>query len=224
MNRIPLTATVSLVAAPVVLLIARTLNVPWPGDSGPEKVGKYVQHVADAPDRSDLGAALVLLGALVLLPGVLYLGGVARSRMPRLGAVATALTVTGCVGIAVVGAISVVDGQIVRHSPPSAAVAVISQYSSNIPAIDALVLVGALGFVLLAIALFRSRPVPRVSAVLIGLGGAATVFTSEGPIRALLLLAVAVLLAGQSWAAVAGNTATPAETTEQSAEPALKAG
>ena len=125
MNRIPLTATVSLVAAPVVLLIARTLNVPWPGDSGPEKVGKYVQHVADAPDRSDLGAALVLLGALVLLPGVLYLGGVARSRMPRLGAVATALTVTGCVGIAVVGAISVVDGQIVRHSPPSAAVAVI---------------------------------------------------------------------------------------------------
>src|SRR5436305_1393707 len=107
--RIPPIAAAGLIGAPLVLLIARTPNVPWPGDSGVVKVGRYVQQIADDPTRSDLGAALVLIGAVLLLPAVLYLGTLARTRTPRLGAVATALTVIGCVGIANIGAVSAID-------------------------------------------------------------------------------------------------------------------
>jgi hypothetical protein len=208
--RITLIAGVSLIAAPLVLLIARTLNVPWPGDSGVEKTGHYVQQIADDPTRSDLGAALVLLGAVLLLPAMLYLGTVARTRMPRLGAVAMALTVIGCVGIANVGAVSVISGQIVRHSPIPVAVEVTRQYNDNIPIVDLPILLGVLGFILLAICLFASRRVPRVAAILIGLGGAATTITSEGPIRPLLLTAAGILLIGQGWLVIAARpTADP---------------
>jgi hypothetical protein len=50
--RIPLIAGAALIGAPLVLLIARTLNVPWPGDSGVERTGRYVQQIADDPTRS----------------------------------------------------------------------------------------------------------------------------------------------------------------------------
>jgi hypothetical protein len=156
------------------------------------------------------GAALVLLGAILLLPAVLHLGTVARTRTPRLGAVAQTLTVIGCVGIAAVGAVSAVDGQIVRHSPAPVAVEAIRQYSENLPIVDAPILLGALGFILLAISLFRSRHIPRAAAVLVGLGGAATAITSQGPVRPLLLAAVGLLLIGQGWLVVAAHpTADP---------------
>ncbi|MFD0580268.1 DUF4386 family protein [Dactylosporangium darangshiense] len=208
--RIPVIAGASLIAAPLVLLVARTLNVPWPGDSGVVKVGRYVQQIADDPVRSDLGAALVLLGAVLLLPAVLYLGAVARTRTRRLGAVAMALTVVGCVGIANVGAVSAIDRKIVQHSPTPVAVEVIRQYDANNPIVDMPILLGVLGFILLAVCLFRSRRVPRVAAILIGLGGAATTITSQGPIRPLLLTAAGILLIGQGWLVVAARpTADP---------------
>jgi hypothetical protein len=218
--RITPIAAASLVGAPLVLLVARTLNVPWPGDSGVVKVGRYVQQIADDPTRSDLGAALVLLGAVLLLAAVLQLGTVARARTPLLGAVATALTVIGCVGIAAVGAVSAVDGQIVRHTPASAAVEVIRQYNGSLPIMDAPILLGVLGFILLAIGLFRSRRIPRAAAILIGLGGAATAITSEGPIRPLLLAAVGVLLIGQGWLVIAARPAADPQTSEPRTEAA----
>jgi hypothetical protein len=212
---IPPIAAASLIGAPLVLLIARTLNVPWPGDSGAVKVSRYVQQIADNPARSDLGAALVLVGAVLLLPAALYLGTVARTRTPRLGAVATALTMIGCVGIATVGAVSAVDGQIVRHTPAQAAVAVIRQYNGNLPIVDAPILLGVLGSILLAIGLFRSRRVPRAAAILIGLSGAATAITSQGPIRPLLLAAVGVLLIAQGWLVVAARLTAHPQASDQ---------
>ena len=219
--RIAMIAGASLIAAPLVLLVARTLNVPWPGDSGVVKVGLYVRQIADDPTRSDLGAAPVLLGAVLLLPAVLHLGAVARTRTPRLGAVATALTVIGCVGIANVGALSATNRKIVQHSPTPVAVEVIRQYDGNNPIVDLPILLGVLGFILLAVCLFRSRRVPRVAAVLIGLGGAATAITSEGPVRPLLLIAAAILLIGQGWLVVAARpTADPQASEPQTAVPA----
>jgi hypothetical protein len=218
--RIPVIAGAGLIGAPLVLLIARTLNVPWPGDSGVVKTGRYVQQIAADPTRSDLGAALVVLGAILLLPAVLHLGTVARTRTPRLGAVAMTLTVIGCVGIANVGAVSAIDGQIVRHSPTLVAVEVTRQYNENLPIVDAPILLGVLGFILLAICLFRSRRIPRAAAVLIGLGGAATAITSEGPIRPLLLAAAGILLIGQGWLVVAAHPAADPQTSEQPTEAA----
>src|SRR5258706_9939644 len=81
--------------------------------------------------------------------------------------------------------------------------------SSSSPA-DMPILLGVRGFILLAVCLFRSRRVPRVAAILIGLGGAATTVTSQGPIRPLLLTAAGILLIGQGWLVVAARpTADP---------------
>jgi len=218
----PIAAAASLIGAPLVLLVARTLNAPWPGDSGVVKVGRYVQQIADDPTRSNLGAALVLLGAVLLVPAVLYLGTVARTRTPRLGAVATALTVIGCVGIAAVGAVSAVDVLIVRHTPAPAAVEVIREYNGNLPIVDAPILLGVLGFILLAVGLFRSRRVPRAAAILIGLGGAATAITSQGPVRPLLIAAVGLLLIGQGWLVVAAHPAADPRASERPTEVAAR--
>jgi hypothetical protein len=215
---IPPIAAAGLIGAPLVLLIARTLNVPWPGDGGVVKVGRYVQQIADDPTRSDLGAALVVLGAVLLLPAMLYLGTVARTRTPRLGAVAMALTLVGCVGIAGVGTVSAIDRQIVQHSPTPAAIEVIRQYNENVPIVDLPILLGVLGFILLAISLYRSRRVPRVAAILVGLGGATTAITSEGPIRPLLLAAAGILLIGQGWLVVATRPTADPETSERLTE------
>jgi hypothetical protein len=131
------------------------------------------------------------------------------------------LTVIGCVGIANVGAVSAVDGQIVRHSPTPVAVEVTRQYNENLPIVDAPILLGVLGFILLAICLFRSRRVPRVAAILIGLGGAATTITSEGPVRPLLLIAAGILLIGQGWLVFAARpTADPQASEPPTAVPA----
>jgi hypothetical protein len=216
--RIPVIAGVSLIAAPLVLLVARTVNVPWPGDSGVVKVGRYVQQIADDPTRSDLGAALVLLGAVLLLPAVLYLGTVARTRTPRLGTVATALTVIGCVGIANVGAVSAIDRQIVQHSPTPVAVEVTRQYNEHIPIVDTPILLGGLGFILLAVCLFLSRRVPRMAAILIGLGGAVTTITAQGPIQPLLLTAAGTLLIGQGWLVVAVRPTIYPQTSDRPTE------
>lgn len=216
--RIPVIAGVSLIAAPLVLLVARTLNVPWPGDSGVVKVGQYVQQIADDPARSDLGAALVVLGAVLLLPAVLYLGTVARTRTPRLGAVAMALTVIGCVGIANVGVVSAIDRQIVQHSPTSVAVEVTRQLNEHVPIVDTPILLGVLGFILLAVCVFSSRRVPRMAAILIGLGGAATTITSQGPIQPLLLTAAGALLIGQGWLVIAVRPTADPQTSERPTE------
>jgi hypothetical protein len=199
---VSLTGRSLLVAAPLTLLIARTLNVPWPGSGEPAKSDHYVQQIAANPGRSDLGAALLLLSAILLIPAVLCLGSLARPRNPRLATAGTALTVIGCVGCAAVAAVSVISGQIVRHSPAGTAREIVRTFNTSIPTIDVPVLLGTVGYLLLGIALYRSPHTPRLAAVLIGIGGPTTMITSEGPIKPLLLTATVILLAGHSWLAI----------------------
>jgi hypothetical protein len=104
--------------------------------------------------------------------------------------------------MACVGAVSLVAGQIVRHTAPEIAATLWGHLALDLAPIDLMILIGVLGFVLLAIGLFRSRRVPRIAAVLVGLGGAATMITSQGPIRPLLVTAAAILLAGLAWIAM----------------------
>jgi len=68
---------------------------------------------------------------------------------------------------------------------------------------------GVIGYVMLAVGPARDRVAPGVSAVLVGLGGAGTFLVMAGPGRALLLVAVVVLLAGQAWTATAGRRTAP---------------
>jgi hypothetical protein len=62
------TARASLVVAPLVLVVARFLLVPYWDE---EEV--YVSQVAENPGRSDLGASLVIVGVLMLIPAAVTL-------------------------------------------------------------------------------------------------------------------------------------------------------
>jgi hypothetical protein len=151
---------------------------------------------------------LVVLSGLLLIPAVLTLARIVRVRQPRLGAVVGAWTVAACIGIACIGIVcvgakSLVMGQVVRYSPPEVAATVWSHVALDMVFIDLLNLLGALGFIALAVGIFRSRVVPRAAAILVGFGGLTTLVTAEGPIRPLLATAAGILLIDLAWIAVA---------------------
>lgn len=68
-------------------------------------------------------------------------------------------------------------------------------------AIDILLLLGSLGWLILGVSTYRSRQLPRVAAVMVGIGGFSTAFTSGGPIRVLVVGAAVLLLVGTGLAA-----------------------
>lgn len=186
------------------MIAARAVNVPW-DDQDPDVV---IAQIAADPTRSDIGALLVFFSAALVIPAVLTLIGLARTRMPRTALVGGTLAGLGCVAVAAVGSLSLAGGQVVRLLPEATAAQVWLPVVSH----DQINLwhdLGGLGFVVLAVALFRSGLVPKIAAILIGIGGLATLITTGGPIRWLLMLAAAILLTGTVWIAVAARTSAP---------------
>lgn len=200
----------TLILAPLLLIVARTQLVPYEDDAG-----TYIGLVAEDPARSDLGASLVIIAALLLIPAVLTLAGIARGHAPRLTTIGGAMAVIGCVGMACIATAALVAGQAVRLGPQSAAANLWDQVwnESKIWPI-LLVHIGAIGCIVLAITLYRSGLVPRVAAVLVGIGGATTMSTAAGPIRGALIGTAALALIGFTWVArsVWPASGSPAET------------
>jgi len=200
-------ARIALVTAPLVVLAARLVLVPyW------DEADVYIREVADHPGRSDLGASLVIVGAMLLVSSVLVLARLVAVDHPRIAATGAIMGVIGCVGMACVSMAALVAGQMVRLGDTDASVALWDRVWNS----DKLwpimtVHLGALGFIVLAVGLFRAGAVPRAAAVLVGLGGATTMTTAAGPIRPLLITAAAIALVGFAWvAARAGSIVRPA--------------
>jgi hypothetical protein len=149
---------------------------------------------------------LVWIGGLLLIPAVLYLARIARAGSRRTTAVGMVLAVVGCVGMAGVGVISAVMGQVVRHTDPAVARTVWDYLVHDLGLVDLPVLLGGLGFVVLAVGLWRETSVPKPAAIAVGLGGLATLVTSQGPIRPLLVASTLVLLVGTAWIAAGEPT------------------
>jgi hypothetical protein len=196
-------AKIGLVAGPLVLLVARFLLVPyW------DEADVYIRDVADDPARSDLGASLVIVGALLLVQCVRVLAGIVATDRPRLAMTGAALVVIGCLGMACISMAALVAGQMVRLGDTGASIAVWDRVWNT----DKLwpimtVHLGAVGFIVLAAGMFRAAVVPRAASVLVGLGGAMTMTTAAGPIRPLLIIAAAMALVGFGWVALtASNT------------------
>jgi hypothetical protein len=200
-------AKIALVTAPLAVLAARFVLVPyW------DEADVYIRDVAEDPGRSDLGASLVIVGAMLLVSSVLVLARLVAVDHPRLAVTGAILAVIGSVGMACVSMAALVAGQMVRLGDEDAAVALWDRLWNS----DKLwpimtVHLGALGFIVLAVGLFRAGAVPRAAAVLVGLGGAMTMTTAAGPIRPLLITAAAIALVGFAWvAARAGSIVRPA--------------
>ena len=197
---------IALVTAPLVVLAARSVLVPyW------DEADVYIRDVADQPGRSDLGASLVIVGAMLLVSSVLVLARLVAADHPRIAVTGAILGVIGCVGMACISMAALVAGQMVRLGDTDASVALWDRVWNS----DKLwpimtVHLGALGFIVLAVGLFRAGAVPRAASVLVGLGGAATMTTAAGPIRPLLIIVAAIALVGFAWVARAGSIVRPA--------------
>lgn len=205
----PVLARIGLVAGPLVLLVARFLLVPyW------DEADVYIRDVAGDPVRSDFGASLVIVGAMLLVNTVRVLAGIVGPNAPRLAGTGAALAVIGCVGMACISMAALVAGQVVRLGDTHASVALWDRVWNT----DKLwpimtVHLGAVGFIVLAVGLFRAGVVPRAASVLVGFGGAMMMTTAAGPIRPLLIIAAAIALVGFGWVASASTTVRPAYST-----------
>ena len=190
-------AKIGLIAGPLVVLAARFVLVPyW------DEADVYIRDVAEDPARSDLGASLVIVGAMLLLSGVLVLAQLVALDNPRLAVSGALLAVIGCVGMACISMAALVAGQVVRLGDTDASIALWDRVWNTEKLWPIMTVhLGALGFIVLAVGLFRARVVPRAASVLVGLGGATMMTTAAGPIRPLLIAAAAFALVGFSWVA-----------------------
>src|ERR1700736_4152131 len=88
-----------LIAGPAALIVARILITPF-RDKG--ETASYLTTIAKGRTISDVGAALGIFGALLLIPAFVGLGRVVSERMPRLGWLAVGLAVVGAVAMSIV--------------------------------------------------------------------------------------------------------------------------
>jgi hypothetical protein len=207
--RLAPTAAVLLIGAPLLMAVGRLLLVPF-DDQGWDAV---LTQAAAHQSRSDAGwliamAASGLLGAAALsLAWVLHVAG--RTKSATFVAVTTALGWAGCAGICTGGILLSYQGK-----APDRAVQVqlLRDFNSGHSAfVFLLCVLAAIGYVVLAVELARSGLVGKGVAILIGLGGVGTLLTMPGPLKALLVFAALVLLAGQALAVRAIGVATTTE-------------
>jgi hypothetical protein len=151
-------AIVCLVAGPVGQLAQYLVSPVKEGDSAASQVAAAAAH----PSAMRAGTTLDVL-LLLLIPAVLYVGWVAGGTRSRLALAGTALSFVSVLGAGYLLAQDVVIRAAAGQPDHSAAVSLVSgfQDSGVINGITVVYLAGhVIGFILLGIALIRSRAVP----------------------------------------------------------------
>lgn len=158
---------ITLLVAPAVALAGWSM---FPSLADDDTV--WVAHVADGTTRAAASMALVGAGAALSVIAYLTLVHLVRERHPALGEVGGVLAAVGSALSVGIGGLALAEVEVVRAQGESAATV------SAVKAVDqssaALVmwlgpLVAAIGIVVLAFALYRSRTVPQAIAALLGL-------------------------------------------------------
>ncbi|MGH9179882.1 MAG: hypothetical protein ACRD0N_15200 [Acidimicrobiales bacterium] len=179
-----------------------------------EDSARYLAELARDTGGAATGAFLMIVSALLLVPVALALGTVVGERMPRLGRIAGGMAVAGTIGMASLSAVALVACSMADAADRTAMVGAWDSFFNGAASetIFLFILVGAIGFVALGVGLFRSGVVARPAAVLAAVGGAATLFTTGGPARGLLVVAAALALVGFAWVAAGTRTQGGTET------------
>jgi uncharacterized protein DUF4386 len=152
-------AGIALIAAPVLFLVATAIDPAWADDTE-----EYLSEVAADRGLYLLAGILNLLGALLLIPGLLGVIHLLRRRRVTVGQIGAALVMIGAVAIAgtyVISAIEVVGTgdefdrtEVVRLLDEA-------EESGEAAPIFVMFLLGlVLGSILLAIGLWRQKAVP----------------------------------------------------------------
>lgn len=216
MNRPPTSHLVLLVAAPTVALAARLLNTPWyqNADDTPDNA-RVLAEVADHTVRNDVGAVLTLVSGLLYLLAAAVLWSLVRPRMRRTADAGLGLAGVGAFGLAVFADQLMTLGQAARLEEHRDGMVDLLQavYDSPQAGLSYLLLVlGAAGWIALAVCAYRARTGSRAAAVVTGLGGAGVMLTAPGPAIAFIAGSAAISLVGLAWLAIGVvRNASPAD-------------
>lgn len=151
-------AAVALVATALLSLVSNVLAPPFPGD--------VVEQLAEIDKAGTSASISVLTFALAQLPfmvGVLGIGHLLRSRAPVLANIGTTLAVIGGFGHSVVAGVTMVQLEMAADVQNRAVhVQILEQLGGpTVPFLIMGLFGTVLGILLLSIALFRARVVPR---------------------------------------------------------------
>ena len=184
-------AVVCLVAGPLGQLAQYLVSPVDEGASPSEQVSAAATH---APA---MGAATVLdVLLLLLLPAVLYAGMVAGGTRSRLATAGTALSFASMLGAGYLLAQDVVVQAAAAQPDHTAAVGVVSAFENSgvVTGLTVAYLAGhVIGFVLLGIALIRSRAVPAWAGIALCLWPVAEMLGEGAGVRALAAAGFALL-------------------------------
>jgi hypothetical protein len=192
------TAASLLIGAPLLMAVARLLLVPF-ADSGAGDWERVLTQAAAHQDRSDAGWVISLAACGLLAVGAVHLAAVLRAGGGRKAAsfvvVSTALGWAAAAGMSAVGLLFSYQGLAPdRAAQVKVLVAVNDGHSAFV---FLMCVVAVVGYVVLAIGLLRRHVVSKGAGILVGLGGAGTLFTTPGSARPLLIGFALVLLVGQ---------------------------
>jgi hypothetical protein len=206
-----------LIAAPIVMLAGGLLVVRYDDQDWAGVLAGMAAH----PVRSDVGWLLMLLGAALAIPPTIALARLVQADRPKLAAVGAVTTTIGWASVPAYCMGAIMMNAMAQAPDRAAQVQVLTDFNSGRGNVVFLMsAIGSVGYIVLAVGLARSHSVRTASAVLIGLGGASTFLVMPGPIRALLLLATTLLLAGQIGSVVSLHTAD--RKTQPLTEPATR--
>jgi len=211
-----------LLIGPLGLVLGSLVQVAGDDDSVSVSLAKIAAHPSG--ERAVIVCDLL---AAFMVPAVLYLMRLAGPRAPRLtlvgGAVAFAAWLAGLVSL---GASDLLYDHAAQLSDRATAVALVHAVTSDAAFVipEALFIIGhVLGLLLLGIALWRGRAVPRWAAALVGLASVVQFFVHDQSV--LSACAFGLLLIGMATCAVTllRTANEPAPASEAPADPLVTA-
>jgi hypothetical protein len=176
-----------------------------PGHISGGSAADQVAAVAGHPGRMQTGLWLDL-PVLLILPAILYLGRVAGAPRSRFASTGMVVAFVGALGMGYLLAADVLVYQASVAPDPAAATDLLAAYESYgvVTVATVLAVVGTtVGFVLLGIALIRTRPVPLWAGVAVTVAPVASLVGEASGMEVIAAAAYALQLAGFAACAVA---------------------
>lgn len=159
-----------LIGYPVAILAYWVLNPAYGLIASAAIIGAHVGHET----RTTIANAFALLSCLLAIPATIAAMMTLGDRSPRLAVIGGAMSILGWVAVFGTLILDPVAVQIVAHGPPSEEFVDLFTRLSNSPTIIALNVIAAfhlIGGILLGVAFWRTRLVPRWAALILIIGG-----------------------------------------------------
>ncbi len=203
MTRHRLTLALALVSAPAVAVVARLLLTPWIQTNNVTDWDRIMTAIAENQSAHELGVVLTYLSGLLYAVAAIAVGRLARGGSRRMAGTGRVLAVVGGFGLVDFAEVSAVASTAAQADDRGAMVALFDTASTAPLGFIGylLLIIGAIGWLLLGAAIFRSRMAPRTAAVIVGVGGAGVMLTAPGPLVSFIAGSAVVSLVGLGWLA-----------------------